>query len=60
MTESFENFDYILRDCVKGKVHKNLVETLNRYKKQEDERNSEHENNSEQILEHSESAVERD
>ena len=40
MAESFENLDNILRDCAKDKVQKSLVEVLNRYEKQEDERQS--------------------
>ena len=40
MAESFENLDNILRDWTKDKVRKSLVEVLNRYKKQEDERYS--------------------
>ena len=34
MAESSENLDTILRDWAKGKVHKILVEVLNRYEKQ--------------------------
>jgi len=38
MAESFESLDNILRDWVKDKVQKSLVEALNRYEKQEEER----------------------
>ena len=40
MAESFENLDNILRDWAKDKVQKSPVEVLNRYEKQEDERQS--------------------
>ena len=38
MAESFENLDNILRDWAKDKVQKSLVEALNRYGKQGEER----------------------
>ena len=38
MTEKFENLDNILSDWAKDKVQKSLVEALNRYEKQEEER----------------------
>ena len=38
MAERFENLDAILRDWAKDKVQKILVEALNRYEKQEEER----------------------
>ena len=38
MAESFENLDNILRDWAKDKEQKSLVEPLNSYKKQEEER----------------------
>ena len=38
MTESFENLDDTLRDWAKYKAQKSLVEALNRYEKQEEER----------------------
>ena len=38
MAESFDNIDTILRDWAKDKVQKILVEALNRYEKQEEER----------------------
>ena len=38
MEESFQNLENILRDWAKNKVQKNLVEALNRYEKQEEER----------------------
>ena len=38
MAESFENLDNILRDWAKDKIQKSLVETLNRYEKQEEEK----------------------
>jgi len=38
MAESFKNLDNILHDWAKDKVQKNLVEALNRYEKQEEER----------------------
>ena len=40
MAESFENLDNILRDWAKDKVQKSIVEALNRYEKQEEERKS--------------------
>ena len=58
MAESFENLDNILRDWAKDKVQKRLVEVLNRYEKQED--GNILENGSKNILEQSQSAVERD
>ena len=38
MAESFDNLDNILREWTKEKVQKSLVEALNRYEKQEEER----------------------
>ena len=38
MVESFENLDAILRDWAKDKVQKSLVDALNRYEKQKEER----------------------
>ena len=38
MAEKFEHLDNILRDWAKDKVQKSLVEVLNRYEKQEEER----------------------
>ena len=38
MAESFKNWDNILYDLVKGRVQKSLVEALNRYEKEEEER----------------------
>ena len=38
MAENFENLDNILRDWAKDKVQKSLVEALNRYEKQGEER----------------------
>ena len=38
MVESFENLDNILRDWVKDKVQKTIVEALNRYEKLKEER----------------------
>ena len=38
MAEKFENSDSILRDWAKDKVEKSLVEVLNRYEKQGEER----------------------
>ena len=38
MAECFENLDNILRDWAKDKVQISLVEALNRYEKQEEER----------------------
>ena len=38
MAENFENLDNILRDWAKDKVQKSLVEPLNRYEKQGEER----------------------
>ena len=40
MAESFENLDNILRNWAKDKVKKCIVEALNRYEKQEEERTS--------------------
>ena len=39
MAERFENLDDILRDWVKEKISKNLDDALNRYEKQEEEKN---------------------
>jgi len=62
MAEGFENLDNILRDWAKDKVQKSVVEALNRYEKQEKKKKAVYvlENNSEKILELSQSAVERD
>ena len=38
MAEKFENLDNILRDWAKDNVQKSLVEVLNWYEKQEEER----------------------
>ena len=38
MAEKFGNLDNILCDWAKDKVQKSLVEVLNRYEKQEEER----------------------
>jgi len=38
MAESFENLNKILLDWAKDKVQKILVQALNRYEKQEEER----------------------
>ena len=38
MVENVENLDNILRDWAKDKVQKGLVEALNRYEKQDEER----------------------
>jgi len=38
MAETFENLDNISRDWAKDKVQKGLVEVLNKYEKQEEER----------------------
>ena len=38
MVESSDNLDAILRDWAKDKVQKVLVEVLNRYEKQREER----------------------
>ena len=38
MAEKFEHVDNILRDWAKDKLQKSLVEVLNRYEKQEEER----------------------
>ena len=40
MAENFENFVNILRDWEKDKVQKSLVEALNMYEKQGEERQS--------------------
>ena len=40
MAEKFENSDNIVRDWAKDKVEKSLVEVLNRYEKQGEERSS--------------------
>ena len=40
MEENFENLDHILRDWAKDKIQKSLVEAMNRYEKQKEERNS--------------------
>ena len=54
-----KNLDSILRDWAKDKVQKSLVEALNMYEKQE-EAVFILENASKNILEQSQSAVERD
>ena len=61
MAESFEILDNILRDWAKNKVQKSLVEALNRYDKQgkKEKGVSCLENDSEKILEQSQSAVKR-
>ena len=57
----FENLDNLLRDWEKHKISKSLVETKNRYGKREEEKNRFlFRNDSEKILEQSQSAVERD
>ena len=38
MAEKFENLDNTLRDWAKDNIQKSLVEVLNRYEKQEEER----------------------
>jgi len=38
MAESFENLDNILREWAQENVEKSLVEAVNRYEKQEEER----------------------
>ena len=38
MAENFKNLDNILRDWAKDKVQKSLVEALNMYEKEEEER----------------------
>jgi len=38
MAERFQNLDNILRDWANDKVQKGLVEALNRYEKEEEER----------------------
>ena len=64
MAENFENLDNILRDWAKDKVQKSVVEALNRYEKQLREKKDKAvfilENSSKNILEQSQSAVERD
>ena len=40
MEENFENLNHILRDWAKDTIQKSLVEALNRYEKQKEERNS--------------------
>ena len=40
MAESFQNLDNILRNWEKNKVQKCIVEAMNRYEKQEEERTS--------------------
>ena len=62
MAESFENLDNILRDWAKDKIQKSLAEALNRFEKQEEEKIKPFlwENDSEKIVEQSQSAVERD
>ena len=62
MAETFENLDTILRDWAKDKVQKSLVEALKRYEKQR--RNDKAvfflENDSEKLLEQSQSVIEQD
>ena len=57
MVESFENVDNILHDWTKDKLQKSLVEALNRYEKQEEQRKIE--NDLEKIPEQSQSVVEQ-
>ena len=61
MAEIFENLANILRDWAKEKIQKSLVEELKRYEKKEEETKKRFflEDNSEKILEQSQSAVER-
>ena len=60
MAERFENLDNILRDWMTEKIQKSLVDALDRYEKQEEEKNvSFLGNGSEKILEQSQSAVKR-
>ena len=61
MAERFENLANILRDWAKEKIQKSLVEALKRYEKKEEETKKRFflEDNSEKILEQSQSAVER-
>ena len=40
MVETFQNLGNSLRNWAKDKVHKSLVEKVNRYEKQEEERKS--------------------
>ena len=58
MAERFENWENILRDWAKKNFQKSLVEALNMYEKQKEKKPRE--NDSEKILEQSQSAVERD
>ena len=63
MAENFENLDNILRDWAKDKVQESVVEALNRYEKELREKKDKAvfilENASKNILEQSQSAVER-
>ena len=61
MAERFENLANILPDWAKEKIQKSLVEALKRYEKKEEETKKRFflEDNSEKILEQSQSAVER-
>ena len=62
MAESFENSGNILHGWAKDNIKKHLVQALNRYEKQEEEKKPFLflENDSEKILEQSQTAVERD
>ena len=62
MAENFENLDYILRDWAKDKVQKSLVGALTgtRSREKKDKAVFILENASKNILEQSQSAVERD
>ena len=61
MAESFENLDTILRDWAKDKVQKSLVEALKRYEKQKKKDKAVFlENDSEKLLEQSQSVIEQD
>ena len=59
MAENFENLDNVLHHWPKDKVQESLVQALNWYQKK-DKAVSLVENDSEKILEQSQSAVEQD
>ena len=60
MAESFQNLGNILHDWAKDKIQKHLVDALNRYEKQEEEKKPFLFSEKEKILEQSQTAVERD
>ena len=61
MAESFENLDTILRDWVKDKIPKSLVEAFKRYEKQKKNDKAVFlENDTKKLLQQSQSVIEQD